>query len=60
MLRNKVLLAVLGADLLLQRNGPDDQERAMTMLDEALTVSPKLGMRPLMERIVARRKLLKA
>ena len=52
MLHNKVLLAVLGADLLLQRNGPDDEERAMTLLNEALAISPEPGMRPLTERVV--------
>ena len=38
------------ADTLLQRNEPGDREKAMSLLDESLVISTKLGMRPLMER----------
>ena len=48
------------ADLLRQRNGPGDQEKAAALLDEGLAIARELGMRPLMERILARRKILKA
>jgi tetratricopeptide (TPR) repeat protein len=48
------------ADLLLQRNGPGDQEKAMALLDESLAIAQELGMRPLAERALSRRKMLKA
>ena len=41
------------ADGLLQRKGDGDSEKAISLLDEALTISSELGMRPLMERVVA-------
>jgi ATP/maltotriose-dependent transcriptional regulator MalT len=41
------------ADTLLQRNNPGDREKALSLLDETLTISQQLGMRPLMERVVA-------
>ncbi len=48
------------ADTLLQRNEPGDRERAMSLLDESLAISSELGMRPLMERVLSRREILKA
>jgi len=45
---------------LLQRNEPGDRERAMSLLDESLAISSELGMRPLMERVLSRREILKA
>ena len=42
------------ADTLLQRNGPSDPEKAMSLLDESLAISTELGMRPLMERVLSR------
>ncbi len=45
------------ADTLLQRNGPGDREKAMSLLDESLAVSTELGMRPLMERVLSRREI---
>jgi DNA-binding CsgD family transcriptional regulator len=39
--------------LLLVRNNPGDHDRAMSLLEEALTLSTELGMRPLMERVRA-------
>jgi DNA-binding CsgD family transcriptional regulator len=41
------------ADLLLSRNGPSDRQQARFLLDEVLSISSELGMRPLMERVVA-------
>ena len=32
----------------------------MTLLEESLTISTELGMRPLMERVLSRREILKA
>ncbi|MFQ6029889.1 MAG: hypothetical protein ACE5Q6_20630, partial [Dehalococcoidia bacterium] len=48
------------ANTLLQRNNPGDRERAMSLLDESLALSTDLGMRPLMERVLSRRDILKA
>ncbi|MFH1084725.1 MAG: hypothetical protein V1772_03030, partial [Chloroflexota bacterium] len=48
------------ADLLLERNAPSDHERAIAMLDEGLSIARELGMKPLVERILSRRKILKA
>ena len=48
------------ADLLRQRNGPGDGERAAALLEEGLGIARDLGMRPLMERILSRRQFLKA
>ncbi len=48
------------ADTLLQRNEPGDREKAMSLLDESLAISSELGMRPLMERVLSRREILRA
>ncbi len=48
------------ADTLLQRNEAGDGEKAMSLLDESLAISSELGMRPLMERVLSRREILKA
>ncbi|MCH8186543.1 MAG: AAA family ATPase [Chloroflexi bacterium] len=41
------------ADALLQRNGPGDHQKAMSLLEESLAISTELGMKPLMERVAA-------
>lgn len=43
------------ADTLLERNGDGDVARARSLLDESLTISIDLGMRPLMERVAMRK-----
>ncbi len=48
------------ADLLLERNNEDDWTKTMSLLDESLVNSSELGMRPLMERALSRREILKA
>ncbi len=48
------------ADTLLQRNDPGDREKAMSLLDESLAISSELGMRPLIERVLSRREILRA
>ncbi len=48
------------ADTLLKRNDPGDREKATTLLEESLAISSELGMRPLMERVLSRREILKA
>ena len=42
------------ADMLRDRDGPKDGEYAIAMLGESLAISTEMGMRPLMERVLAR------
>ena len=46
--------------MLLERKDEGDREKAVAMLDESLAISTELGMRPLMERVLGRREILKA
>ena len=48
------------SDMLLARDGPGDRERAIELQDEALAITQELGMRPLTERVLARREILRA
>ena len=48
------------AEMLLKRNSVGDRRRANELLDEALYIGRELGMRPLMERVLARREILSA
>ena len=48
------------ADMVLERNNNGDRQKAMQLLDESLAISTELGMRPLMERVLSRREILKA
>ena len=43
------------ADTLFTRNGEGDRAKAMSLLDQSLSISGELGMQPLMERVVALR-----
>ena len=46
--------------LRIQRDGAGAPAKAVSLLDESLAVTSELGMRPLMERVLARRDILKA
>ena len=46
--------------MLLEHSNDGDRQKAMTLLDESLAISTELGMRPLMERVLSRREILKA
>ena len=48
------------ADMLRDRDAEGDRAKAITLLDESLAISGELGMRPLMERVLSRREILKA
>ena len=48
------------ADMLRERNNEGDHDKAVSLLDESLAISTELGMRPLMERVLSRREILKA
>ena len=41
------------AETLRERNGPGDHAKVVTLLDESLAIASELGMRPLMERVIA-------
>jgi hypothetical protein len=44
----------------VERNSEGDRANATSLLDESLAISRELGMRPLMERVLSRREILKA
>ncbi len=46
--------------MLKERDGEGDREKAVQLLDEALALSSEMGMRPLMERVLSRREILRA
>jgi tetratricopeptide (TPR) repeat protein len=48
------------ADTLLAHNQPGDRQQAMSLLDECLRITRDLGMKPLMERALSRREILRA
>ena len=48
------------AEALLARSGPGDRDKAIALQDQALATARELEMRPLMERILARREILTA
>ena len=48
------------ADVLRERDGPGDKEKAAVLLDESLAISSELGMRPFIERVLSRREILGA
>ena len=48
------------ADALLTRGAPDDRGKAVALQDEALAAARELSMRPLMERVLARRQIVSA
>ena len=48
------------ADTLRERDVEGDSDKAISLLDESLAISSELGMRPLMERVLSRREILKA
>ncbi len=48
------------ADTPRERDGDGDRAKAITLLHESLAISNELGMRPLMERVLSRREILRA
>ena len=44
----------------VEPRAPADRAKAMSLLDESLRISRELGMRPLMERVLSQREILKA
>jgi len=48
------------AEMLLDHDESGDREKAVELQDEALAITQELGMRPLTERILARRGILRA
>ena len=48
------------ADALRERDAEGDRAQAISLLDESLAISSELGMRPLVERVLSRREILRA
>ncbi len=48
------------ADMLKERDSAGDRAKAVSLRDESLAISSEMGMRPLMERVLSRREILKA
>ena len=46
------------AETLSKRDDEGDRAKAMSLLDESLTISTELGMRPLMERVLDQQEIL--
>ena len=46
------------AETLSKRDDEGDPAKAMSLLDESLTISTELSMRPLMERVLDRQEIL--
>jgi hypothetical protein len=59
-IREAVWARIEYAEMLLDRDEPGDTEKATRLQDEALAITQELGMRPLTERILARREILGA
>ena len=47
------------ADMMLVRDGDGDWAKATSLIDDSLAISNELGMRPLMDRVLSRREILK-
>ncbi|MFQ5934470.1 MAG: hypothetical protein ACE5KI_07490, partial [Dehalococcoidia bacterium] len=48
------------AETLLQRDSTGNRRKAVSLLDESLKISGELGMKPLVERVLSKREILKA
>ena len=48
------------ADMLLDRNNEDARNKAVSLLDEVVAIATEDGIRPLMERVLSRREILRA
>ena len=48
------------SEMLIQRDDPGDGERATALQDEAIELCRKVGMKTLLELVLAQRKILKA
>ena len=48
------------AELLLERVSPGDREKATELQHDAIAIAQELGVKPLLERILAHREMLKA
>ena len=48
------------AELLIERDAGGDAGRVTELQDEAIAITQELGMKPLLERVLAQREILKA
>ena len=47
------------ADTMFERDGDGDRAKATSLIADPLAISNELGMRPLMDRVLSRREILK-
>ena len=47
-------------EVLLENDSHGDREKATGLQDEAIAIATELGMKPLLERVLAQREMLKA
>ncbi|MCH8909387.1 MAG: AAA family ATPase, partial [Chloroflexi bacterium] len=48
------------AEVLLERDDPGDHDKAVELQDEAIAIATEFGMKPLLERVLSQREILKA
>ena len=48
------------AEMVIERDEPGDREKAVGLQDEAIAIAQELGLKPLLERVLAQREILKA
>ena len=48
------------SEMLIEGNVRDDRDKATELQDEALAIAQELGMKPLLERVLAQREILRA
>ena len=48
------------AEMLLDHGQPEDRAKALSLLDKSMAIATELGMGSLTERVLSRRKILKA
>ena len=48
------------SEMLLEASEPGDREKAVELQDEAISIAQELGMKPLLERVLAQRQMLSA
>ena len=48
------------SEMLVERCGPGDATQATELQDEAIAIAQDLGMKPLLERVLAQREILEA
>jgi tetratricopeptide (TPR) repeat protein len=58
--RELAIVLAFEAETLVQRDAPGDSAKAVELQDEAIAIAQELGMKPLLERVLAQREILNA